>query len=381
MGDLMLTDERRTLADACRAFAEREILPHAQQWERDGQVPRELHLAAGKAGFLGVGYPEAMGGQGGGVLDSLCVSEAMIRAGAPLGTLASLFSHSVALPHMIAAGTPEQIERFVRPTLAGELIGSLGVTEAEAGSDLTNTATRAVRDGDYFVVTGAKMYITSGTRADFVTTAVRTRGEGAKGISMLVIESSTPGFIVERRLDKMGWRSSDTAELTFDHCRVPVDNLVGGEGEGFGLLMNQLISERLGMAVQAYATAQRCLDLALNYARERHTFGVPLIKRQVVRHNLVRMREDVDLARTYTLSLAERFEAGELIHAESCLAKIAAARLSQAVVERATQLHGSLGFMTGTEVERHYRDIRVSSVGGGASEVLTDWAAKLLGYT
>jgi acyl-CoA dehydrogenase len=377
----MHTDERQALADACRAFAEREILPHAQQWERDGQVPRELHLAAGKAGFLGVGYPEAVGGQGGGVLDSLCVSEAMIRAGAPLGTLASLFSHSVALPHMIAAGTPEQIERFVRPALAGELIGSLGVTEAEAGSDLTNIATRAVRDGDHYVVTGAKMYITSGTRADFVTTAVRTGGEGAKGISMLVIESSTPGFIVERRLDKMGWRSSDTAELTFDHCRVPVDNLIGCEGEGFGLLMNQLISERLAMAVQAYATAQRCLDLAVDYARERHTFGVPLIKRQVVRHKLVRMREDVELARTYTLALADRFEAGEAIHAESCLGKIAAARLSQSVVERATQLHGSLGFMAGTEVERHYRDIRVSSVGGGASEVLTDWAAKLLGYT
>jgi acyl-CoA dehydrogenase len=377
----MHTEERLALAEACRAFVEREILPHADQWERDGEIPRELHLAAGNAGVLGVGYPEGMGGQGGGVLDSLCVSEAMIRAGAPVGTLASLFSHSVALPHLIAAGTPVQIERFVRPALAGELIGSLGVTEADAGSDLTNTATRAVRDGDHYVVTGAKMYITSGTRADFVTTAVRTGGGGAKGISMLVIESSTPGFIVEQRLDKMGWRSSDTAELTFDHCRVPADNLVGAEGDGFALLMNQLISERLAMAVQAYATAQRCLDLALDYARERHTFGMPLIKRQVVRHTLVGMREDVELARTYTLALAERFDAGEYIHAESCLAKIAAARLSQSVVERAAQLHGSLGFMTGTEVERHYRDIRVSSVGGGASEVLTEWAAKLLGYT
>lgn len=381
MSDPMHTDERRALADSCRAFVEREILPYAEQWEADGEIPRELHLAAGKAGLLGVGFPEEVGGQGGGVLDTLCISEAMIGAGAPLGTLASLFSHGVSLPHMIASGTPEQIERFVRPTLAGELIGSLGVTEAEAGSDLPHIRTRAVREGEHYVVTGAKMYITSGTRADFVTAAVRTGGEGAKGISMLVIESATPGFIVERRLDKLGWRSSDTAELTFDHCRVPATNLIGAENEGFGLLMNQLIGERLGMAAQAYSTAQRCLDLAVSYARERNTFGVPLIKRQVVQHTLVRMREEIDLARTYTIALAQRFEAGEPIYAESCLAKIAAARLSQSVVERALQLHGSLGIMTGTEVERHYRDIRVSSVGGGASEVLTDWAAKLLGYT
>lgn len=381
MSDEFDTPERRALRETCQAFVRREIVPHLAQWERDGEVPRALHKRTAEVGLLAIGAPEEVGGSGGDVIDATVAAEAVVEAGASSGLLAALFTHNIAVPHMISAGDPGQIERFVRPTLAGEKIGSLGVTEPDGGSDVASLRTTAVRDGDHYIVNGAKTFITSGVRADFVTTAVRTGGEGYQGISLLVIEKGTPGFTVSRKLDKMGWLCSDTAELSFVDARVPVGNLVGEENGGFVLVMQQFVNERLGLATHGYAVAQRALDLTVDYVRQRHTFGRPLISRQVVQHKLVEMRQRIELARTYTRSVVLKQAAGEQQPvAEACLAKNAAVAACDWVVDQAVQLHGGMGYMRESEVERHYRDARLLGIGGGATEVLVDLAAKLLGY-
>ena len=370
-------------------FTRREIAPHLDRWEDGGTLPRELHVAAAKQGVLGLGFPESVGGSGGDVLDTLDLQEGMTAEGASSGLLAGLFTHGIALPHMVAAfergegheGGAGLVDRFVRPTLAGELIGSLAVTEPGGGSDVAGIRTTAVRDGDHFVVNGAKTFITSGVRADFVTTAVRTGGAGHAGISLLVVEKGTPGFTVDRSLRKMGWHCSDTAELSYVDVRVPVENLVGVENGGFYQIAEQFVVERIGLAVHAYGIAARALALTAAYCQDRDTFGKPLVANQVVRHKLVEMRRQVEVARTYAREVARRHVAGENVIAEACLAKQTACDAATAVTYEAVQLHGGAGYMHGTEVERHYRDARILPIGGGATEVLTDLAAKLLGYS
>ncbi len=383
------TPERNALRQSATRFAEREIVPFLVDWEDAGEVPRELHKRAADAGLLGVGFPEAVGGQGGTVVDTATVTEAIIEAGGSSGLIAALFTHGIALPHLVASGNDNLIDRYVRPTLAGEAIGSLAVTEPGGGSDVANLTTRAVRDGDAYDVTGTKTFITSGVRADFVTTAVRTGGDGFGGISLLVIDKSATGFTVTKPLRKMGWLCSDTAELSFDHVRVPAENLVGEENAGFVAIMRQFTHERLSLAVQAYATAQRCLDLAVAYARQRETFGRPLISRQVIRHKLVDMHRATTTARTYTRSVIERTvehaegsqEQQLALALDASIAKNDAVEACDHVVDEAVQIFGGAGYLRESEVERHYRDARILGIGGGTNEVLNDLAAKLLGYT
>jgi acyl-CoA dehydrogenase len=375
-----LTDERRALQNATGAFVEREVAPYLQDWEDAGEVPRTLHLAAAKAGLLGIGFPEDVGGQGGDLVDSIAMQEAFFEAGGSSGLAAALFTHGIALPHLMANGSAELIERYARPTLAGELIGALAVTEPGGGSDVAGIRTAAVRDGDHYVINGAKTFITSGVRADFVTTAVRTGGPGHGGISLIVVDKGTPGFSVDRSLRKMGWHCSDTAELSYVDVRVPVANLIGEENSGFYQIAEQFVIERLALAVHAYGIASRSLNLTAAYARERETFGKPLIANQVVRHKLVEMHRLVDVARTYTREVAARHVTGQNVIAEACLAKQTAVEACEAIVDQAVQIHGGTGYMHGTEVERHYRDSRILPIGGGATEVLTDLAARLLGY-
>jgi acyl-CoA dehydrogenase len=380
----MSTTSRSDVHDALRAtgaeFVRREVVPHLQEWEDAGEIPRALHRTAGELGLIGVAFPEEVGGGGGDLLDSVVLQEAMFAAGASSGLMAGLFTAGIALPHISASRDPDLVDRFVRPTLAGETIGSLAITEPGGGSDVARITTRAERDGDHYVVNGAKTFITSGVRADFVTTAVRTGGPGHGGISLLVVEKGTPGFTVSRSLQKMGWHCSDTAELSFVDVRVPAANLVGEEGSGFGQIAEQFVVERIALAVHGYGIAARSLDLAAAYARERQTFGRPLIDNQSVQHTLVEMRRQVEVARTYTRAVAERHVAGEFVVAEACLAKQTAVDCAAYVCDRAVQIFGGSGYMHGTEVERHYRDARLLPIGGGADEVLRDLAAKLLGY-
>ena len=373
--------DREALRATAAELVRREVAPHLQAWEDAGEIPRSLHRTAGELGLIGLGFPEGVGGSGGDLLDSVEMQEAMFEAGASSGLMAGLFTSGIALPHIAASGDDDLVDRFVRPTLAGELIGSLAVTEPGGGSDVAAITTRAELVGDHYVVNGAKTFITSGVRADFVTTAVRTGGPGHGGISLLVIEKGTPGFTVDRSLTKMGWHCSDTAELSFVDARVPVANLVGEEGTGFGQIADQFVVERIALAVHGYGIAARSLDLAAAWCRERHTFGRPLIGNQVVQHTLVEMRRQVEVARTYTRSVAARHVAGELVVGEACLAKQTAVDCAAYVCDRAVQLFGGAGYMHGTEVERHYRDARILPIGGGADEVLRDLTAKLMGYS
>jgi acyl-CoA dehydrogenase len=375
MMDAFDTAERRQLRDLTRAFVTREVVPHLDGWERAGEVPRALHLSAGRIGLLGIGFPEAAGGQGGDLLDTIVVTEELIQAGGSSGLVAALFTHGIAVPHILAGGDAAQIARFVRPALEGTKIGSLAVTEPDGGSDVAAIRTTAVRDGDGYVVNGSKTFITSGARADFVTTAVRT----GDAISLLVVETDRDGFAVTRRLEKMGWHCSDTAELSYVDVRVPVGNLVGPEGSGFAQLMRHFATERLSLAVQAYATAQRCLDLTLAWVRERHTFGRPLASRQLVRHRLAEMARRIDTARTYVRHTAQRVATGERLVTEVAMAKNTAVLACDHVVDQAVQLHGGLGYLRDAEVERHYRDARILGIGGGTTEIMNEIIAKQLG--
>ena len=375
------TDEQLALQSTAREFVRREVEPRLQEWEDRGEIPRSLHLAAAKAGLLGVSFAEEVGGQGGTLLDSIALQEAFFEAGGSSGLAAGLFTGGIALPHLAAYGTREQVERFVAPTLAGEKIGALAVTEPGGGSDVAGIRTSAVRDGDSYLVNGTKTFITSGVRADFVTTAVRTGGPGHAGVSLLVVETGTPGLTVDRSLAKMGWHCSDTAELSYVDVRVPAGNLVGEENSGFSQIAEQFVVERIALAVHAYGIAARSLALTAAYCRERQTFGQPLISRQVVQHKLVEMHRQIEAARVYTRHVAELHVSGRTVVAEACLAKQTAVEACDHVVDQAVQLHGGVGYLRGTEVERHYRDSRILGIGGGATEVLTDLAARLLGYT
>lgn len=378
------TPERQQLRKTVRSFAEREILPHIEEWERAGELPRDLHRRAAGAGLLGAELPESVGGGGGDAADSLIICEELHEAGTPGGVFASLFTCGIAVPHMAASGDERLIEKFVKPTLAGELIGSLAITEPGGGSDVGHLRTTATRTGDEFVVNGAKTYITSGVRADYVVTAVRTGGAelpGAAGVSLLVVEKGTPGFDVTRRLDKMGWRSSDTAELSYTEARVPAANLVGAENTGFAQIAQAFVSERIGLAAQAYSSAQRCLDLTVQWCRDRETFGRPLISRQAVQNTLADMARRIDVARVYSRSVVERQMAGDTnLIAEVCFAKNTAVEAGEWVAHQAVQLFGGMGYMTECEVERQYRDMRILGIGGGTTEILTSLAAKALGY-
>ena len=381
------TEEQVALMESARAFVRAEVVPHLQEWEDTGSVPRELHAKAAKLGLLGLGVPEELGGAGGTFLDALAVTEAFTEAGASSGLLAALFTSGIALPHIVASGNADLVDRYVRPTLAGETIGSLAITEPGGGSDVARIRTTAVRDPSTgagqaveYVVNGTKSFITSGVRADFVTTAVRTGGPGHAGISLLVIDKGTPGFTVDRSLSKMGWHCSDTAELGFRDARVPAANLVGAENTGFAQIAQAFVVERLALAGHGYGIAARALELTAAYCREREGFGKPLIANQVVRHRLVEMHRRVDAARTYTRAVAARHVAGENPLVEALHAKALAVEAAAYVCDQAVQLHGCTGYLHGTEGERHYRDARILGIGGGATEVLDDLTARLLGY-
>jgi acyl-CoA dehydrogenase len=377
---LFETDEHRALREQTRRFAVSEIAPYAHAWEEANEFPRELYQRAAKAGFLGTGYPEEVGGDGGDLSHVLVTAEELVLAGKSVGTCVGLGSHGIALPPIVRFGTEAQKERYVRPTLSGEKISALGITEPGGGSDVAAVQTRAVRDGDHYVVNGAKTFITSGTRANFVTTAVRTGGEGHGGISMLLIDSDTPGFSVASKLKKTGWWASDTAELAFEDCRVPVGNLIGQEGAGFLMIMTNFVTERLMLAGQCVAIAELAYRESVEYAKQRHAFGKPLAGFQVIRHKLADMATQIAAARALTGECVTRFLAGEQTPSLAAMAKNAATDMCSSVCDQAVQVHGGYGYMREYVVERLYRDARLYPIGGGTREIMNEIISKVEGY-
>ncbi|MDC0674735.1 acyl-CoA dehydrogenase family protein [Nannocystis radixulma] len=371
--------DRDALRGTLRAFIEREVMPHIDAWEEAGGFPRELYQRAGELGILGLGYPEELGGSPGDSTAIIILCEEFARTGAG-GLIAGLCSHGIGLPPILNLGTDEQKRRFIPDVLAGRKIAALAVTEPSGGSDVANLKTVARRDGDHFVVHGSKTFITSGMRADYVTIAVRTGPPGLGGISMLVVEADTPGFTRTALDKKMGWWCSDTATLYFDECRVPVANLLGEENHGFLGIMQNFNRERLMLAAMAVAFAQVCLDESVAYARQRETFGKPLITRQVIRHKLVDMATRIHPVRTWLYQLAQRIDAGEWPIAEICMLKNAATQCVEFCAKEGVQIFGGAGYLRGAKVERIYRETKVLAIGGGAEEIMKDLAAKQLGF-
>ena len=365
--------------DSVRRFVEREILPDVDQWEEAESFPRELYLKAGAAGILGIGYPEALGGSHeGDLFAKVAASEELMRCGSG-GLVAGLGSLDIGLPPIVKWARPEVRERVVPQVLSGEKISALAVTEPGGGSDVANLQTRAVRDGDFYRVSGSKTFITSGVRADFYTVAVRTGAPGFGGISLLLIEKGTPGFSVGRQLKKMGWWASDTAELFFDDCRVPVGNLIGAENMGFACIMGNFQSERLALALMANMTAQLALEESLKWARAREAFGKPIGKFQVIKHRLAEMATALEVSREFTYRQAAKMAAGQSVIKEISMAKNFATDTSDRITTEAVQILGGLGYMRDSLVERLYRDNRILSIGGGTREVMNEIISKQMG--
>jgi acyl-CoA dehydrogenase len=377
---LFETEDHAAIRASARRFAQAHIAPRGAEWEEAEEFPTELYRTAAAAGITGIGYPEAIGGQGGDLGHVLVASDELVLAGRSVGTIVGLGSHGIALPPIVRFGTPEQIRRFVTPCLTEGKIAALAVTEPGGGSDVAALATRAERDADHYVVTGAKTFITSGTRADFVTCAVRTGGPGHGGISLLVIERGTPGFAVASKLKKTGWWASDTAELRFDGCRVPVANRIGPEHGAFPMIMMNFAAERLMLAGQCVAIAELAYRESIAYAQGRSAFGKPLTGFQVTRHKLADMASRIAAARALTGEAVTRVLRGEQAAGLAAMAKNIATDMCSFVCDQAVQLHGGYGYMRETLVERLYRDARLYPIGGGTREIMNEVIAKIEDY-
>ena len=370
------TEEHQIFRTSVRKFVEKEIKPHIDHWEDEELFPVELYKKAANAGFLGLEYPEAYGGSPCDKFMNIAYTEEMIRAGS-VGLVAGLGSYSIAMPPVLSMGTEKQKQKFLIPVLKGEKISALGITEPNAGSDVANIRTRAVRNGDHYIVNGSKTFITSGCRAHFITTAVRTGGAGYKGVSLLMIDSSTPGFTVAKKIRKMGWNASDTAELSFVDCRVPVENMLGGEGQGFVGIMINFQNERLALAVMAHAVAELALEESIKYAKTREAFGRTLSGFQVTRHKLVDMATKVEVAKQFNYRVAAKMQAGQDAIRDVSMAKNFACEVCDKVVYDAVQIHGGYGYAREYLVERLYRDSRILGIGGGTTEIMKEIISKV----
>jgi acyl-CoA dehydrogenase len=377
MNSPFYTDEHEAFRQVMRRFVEREIEPYAHEWDEAGEFPRVLYAKAADIGLLGLGFPEQFGGSPADQFMKIVASQELARAGAG-GISASLMSHTIGSPPIARAARDEVRSRVLPEVLSGKKISALAITEPSGGSDVANLRTRARRDGDHYIVNGEKTFITSGMRADYLTVAVRTGGEGAGGVSLLLIEGDTQG-LSRTKLKKMGWWASDTATLHFDDCRVPVANLIGEEGQGFKLIMQNFNSERMGMAASCTAYARVCVEEAIAYAKERKTFGKPIAQHQVIRHKIVDMAQKVAASQATLEMLAWRLENGESPVAEICMMKNQATQTMAFCASEAVQIFGGAGFMRGIKVERIYREVKVNAIGGGTEEIMKDLASRQMG--
>ena len=357
-------------------FVAKEVAPFAHEWDEAEEFPRELYLKMGELGMLGAGFPEEVGGIGTDAFLRVIIHQALAMGGSG-GVSAGLISSYISMPVVAHRGTDE-LKKILPDVLAGRTIAALAVTEPSGGSDVAGLHTTARRDGDHYVVNGSKTFITSGMRADWITTAVRTGGPGRGGISVLLIPGDAPG-LTRTPLKKMGWWSSDTATLYFDDCLVPVANLIGAENDGWAAIMGNFNYERLDLIAQSLAFAQLCINESIAYARARETFGKPLISNQVIRHKIVDMSRKVNSCQAWMESLAWQLNNGASPAGEIAQCKVEATTAFEYCAREAVQIFGGAGYLRGAVVERLYREVRVQAIGGGSEEILKDLAGKQLG--
>jgi acyl-CoA dehydrogenase len=375
------TDEHEQLRETIGRWVRTEIAPHVDEWEAARQFPRELYTRAAELGFLGLKYPVELGGQGGDYVHDAVWAEELAAAGASGGVGAGLGAHTgIATPPVYRFGTADQHERFLRPAIAGRKIAALGITEPGAGSDVASIRTEARTVGGGYVVNGAKTFITNGVRADFLVCAVRTTPDGGhQGISFLILEREMPGYEVARKLEKMGWHSSDTGELSFTDVEVPEENLLGEENRGFYLIMENFSWERLLMALGAVGAMRRLLEVAISYAGERQAFGRSIGSFQAIRHKIAEIGVKAEVGRVLTYHALRRFVAGEETIAEVTKAKLYTQRACVEVADEVVQILGGYGYMREYGVERALRDARLGPIGGGTDEVMKEILGKQLG--
>lgn len=372
-------ENHRAWRHELRKWLDKEVVPYVNEWEEKGEIPLELYKKASEFGLLRLGYPEEYGGIKDGIdrFHSVVTSEETGRVGAG-GVFASLLVHGIGLPPIMAIGTEEMKKRISPSVLSGDKHISLAITEPSGGSDVAQLKTKARREGDHFIVNGSKMFITGGMRADYFTTAVRTGGPGAGGVSLLLIEADRPG-VTRTKLDKMGWWASDTAAIYFDDVKVPVGNLIGGENQGFVGIMLNFNGERLGMASSANAAARACLEEAAKWAQQRETFGKRLADHQVIRHKISEMLRMVNATQSYLELCTWRVQNGETPAADLALLKVQATQTMEFCAREAMQILGGAGYIRGNKVERIYREVRVNAIGGGSEEIMRDLAARQIG--
>jgi acyl-CoA dehydrogenase len=375
------TDEHEELRESIARWVAAEIVPHVDEWETAREFPRELFTRAGDLGFLGLKYPEELGGQGGDYVHDAVWAEELAAAGAPGGVGAGLGAHTgIATPPIFRFGTPQQHERFLRPAIRGERVAALGITEPGAGSDVAGIRTAARRVDGGYVVNGSKTFITNGVRGDILVCAVKTTEEGGHhGTSFLVLEREMPGYEVSRKLEKMGWHSSDTGELAFTDVEVPAENLLGEENRGFHLIMANFAWERLLMALGAVGAMRRLLEVAVGYAGEREAFGRPIGRFQATRHKLAEMAIKLESSRSLTYHALRLFTSGQECVREVTMAKLHSQRAALEVADECLQIHGGYGYMREYGVERALRDLRLGPIGGGTDEIMKEILGKQMG--
>jgi acyl-CoA dehydrogenase len=376
------TSEHEMLRKTVRGFVEREVTPHVGVWEEAGQIPKTFWRRLGELGFLGVDFPVEYGGAGGDFFSSIVLGEEMARCRSGGVAFSVLVHTDMSSPWLVRFGTQAQKRKYLPGIVRGETVCALGITEPGAGSDMASLATRATRRGDYYALTGSKIFITNGVYGDLYFVAARTGAATAArrhdGISMFLVERGAPGFEVSRKLDKLGMRASDTAELVFQDCRVPAENLLGEEGRGFQQLAAGLQRERLMAGVLALSGATQALEDTMAYLRERTAFGEPLSQRQALRHRLADLATEVEAARRLLYHAAELYAAGEECVSEVSMAKLFATEVANRVAYHAVQLHGGYGYMREFPVEGFFRDARLYTIASGSSEVMREIIAKRL---
>lgn len=375
---IYLTDEVKAFRNQTLTFVENEVKPNGEKWELDGHVPRDILRKMGAIGFFGLQYPEQYGGVDAGAVATAAFAEALGTSTFGGFAITVLVHTDMASPHLFNQGTDAQKARYAEKIISGEVITAVGITEPDAGSDVAGLRTSAVKDGDGWRLNGSKMFITNGVHGDLVFVAARTNPEleGAHGISMFMVEAGTPGFTVGRKLDKMGWRCSDTAELIFQDCWVPADNLLGEQDSGFYAVMDNFQNERLVIGAMAVGEAQTALDLTYAHTQNRKAFGAPLFEKQAIRQRLAMLQARVDAARQLVYHTAWLIDQGDRPVREVSEVKALCGELVNEVLYDCVQFHGGMGFIQETAIERMYRDVRVQSIGGGATEVMLEEIAK-----